>query len=182
MAYCPKCRSEYRRGVERCASCGGVSLVDTLPEPRDLRAEELATARPVSVGGVDGVREVEVDGHSLDPARIFVLATASELKIVLDGADVPSAIVPLDIDLPDGVPRFEVRVRPGDYAAAQDVLSAAWREQVAQEGGDGAAAADVETCPACGAHVPLDVDECPDCGLGIGAAEEDAGEEHAEPA
>jgi len=30
MSYCPQCRSEYREGVQVCASCGA-TLVDVLP-------------------------------------------------------------------------------------------------------------------------------------------------------
>ena len=41
MAYCPKCRYEYYKGVDVCYDCG-TELVDTLPDeidPRDIKCK-----------------------------------------------------------------------------------------------------------------------------------------------
>jgi hypothetical protein len=150
-----------------------VKLVDVLPEPKDLREDEWASAKAVAMTGGDEGPIVEVEGHRLDPTRVFVLDTAAEVKDVLDAADVPAAIVPLeDIEFPDQRNRFEVRVREADLERANRALAAAWQEHIDREGTGGADQSDVEKCPACGAHVPLDVEECPDCGLVIGAGEE----------
>jgi Putative prokaryotic signal transducing protein len=33
--WCPECRGEYREGFSECADCGGVALVESLPEPME---------------------------------------------------------------------------------------------------------------------------------------------------
>src|SRR5688500_5112411 len=162
MPYCPKCRAEYRPGFTVCKSCDGLPLVETLPEAATLREDEIATAIAVGYTEPDAGRLIEIDGAKVDPTCVFVFDKAIEVRETLDAEGLASALVPLDLDFPDNVARFEVRVRPSDRDRAHAVLLAAWREQLAQEGVGAGAADDVEKCPACGAHVPLDVDECPD--------------------
>jgi hypothetical protein len=173
MAYCPECRSEYRAGITECASCGGVKLVDQLPPSTEIREEEIASTQAIGMTGSDDGPLVEIEGQRIDPTRVFVLEIAADLKDILQGAKIPAVIVPLDmIEFPDQRPRFEVRVREADLGRAKELLAKIWREQMEREGVGGADASDVETCPACGAHVPLDVEECPDCGLVVGAGAE----------
>lgn len=170
MPFCPNCKAEYRAGFKTCSTCDDEPLVDVLPE--DLRPDEIASAVPVTPSGGSGSELVEIDGVTIDSLRVFVLQSASELKRALDKARIPAAIVPLSIELADQIPRFEVRVRKPDQARAEARLSTLWKEQAEEEGVEATAPKDVETCPACGAHVPLAAHECPDCGLVVGAGGE----------
>jgi hypothetical protein len=179
MAFCPNCRSEYRKEFTTCKACGGIALVDRLPDEADaeslqLSEAELAEGQPVGFTQGGSGREVSVDGRKIDPARIFVLATAAQVRDVLAEAGIASGIAPLDVDLADGVPRFEVRVRADAQARAEQVLFDRWRESMGDEGVEGAGDVALDQCPACGAKVPLDVEECPDCGLVVGTGEDRA--------
>jgi hypothetical protein len=173
MAYCPSCRSEYRPEFNQCKNCGGVALVEALPEVSELREDELDDSLPVGFTESGSDRPVEVDGRVIDPWRVFDLDTASKVKAMLGEAGIPSAIVPLEgILFPDGRPRFEVRVRGGEQASAERFLLSRWQETVAAEGVEVVGVDDVEKCPACGGHVPLSDEECPECGLVVGTGTE----------
>lgn len=182
MPYCPECRSEYRAGFTHCKTCvGGPALVEALPVADRLSEEELESgSSPVGYG--DGIRTVEVDGRRLDPARVFVLGAATDLRDLLVERGVAAAVVPIEgIEFPDAVTRFEVRVRDRDVDRAHAIIADTWREQVAREGVSvGDAPQDLESCPACGAKVPLSDEECPDCGLVVGSGAERGGDEAAQ--
>ncbi|MCK6552388.1 hypothetical protein L6R52_41545 [Myxococcota bacterium] len=174
MAFCPVCRSEYRKGFTTCKACGDVALVDELPKKVALTDEEIEFGKPVAYSdSEEAVRVVEVDGVKLDTARIFVLEQAADIKEIIEEQGLPAAIVPLaELTFKDNVKRYEVRVRPDDLSKAQAVLLDAWRKQL--DVGDAGAGAPVaiDKCPACGATVPLDVEECPDCELFVGLGSE----------
>lgn len=173
MPFCPKCRSEYRDGFTTCKSCGDVALVAELPEVDEIRIEELEATRPVGFATTSEIsRQVELDdGKTIDLLRVFLLHEASELEGTLREANVPAKIVPVDAPFPDGQQRFEVRVRDDDFLGAEELLRSKFAERVEAEGtAPVMEEADAETCPACGAHVPLDVEECPECGLNVGGA------------
>src|SRR5688572_15037076 len=166
MPYCPNCRSEYRAGFTSCKACGGLALVDELPEVLELRPEDLADSLPVGFTEGGSGRGVEVDGRVIDPSRVFLLDMATRMRDTLADHDVASLIVPVDdVFFPDNVSRFEVRVHKNVQAEAERLLVDLWRETVAAEGVEGGGPVDIDTCPACGTKVPLDVEECPDCGL-----------------
>jgi hypothetical protein len=151
--------------LEQLSSAGSL-------DGRALTLEDLGGTHPVGLAGREKGPEVEVDGRTVDPMRVFLLEAASEVKDLLGSAGIRSAIVPLQgIEFPDGRARFEVRVRGEEYEAAENKLQDVWREQMEREGIEGQDASDVERCPACSAHVPLTAEECPDCGLVIGAGE-----------
>ncbi len=62
MAYCPKCRSEYRRGIAQCRECGA-PLVESLPPEREPwqpspETEGVALCRGVEPGEAEIIREV----------------------------------------------------------------------------------------------------------------------------
>jgi hypothetical protein len=179
MPFCPQCHAEYRPGFTNCKSCDGVALVDKLLDESDfknleLKPEEVASAKSVGYTQGESGRTLEVDGVQIDPAKIFSLNVAAQIRMVLTEARIASAIVPLDLELPDHVPRFEVVVRPEQQEKAEAVLVELWRQQFADEGLEGVGAVEVDKCPACGSTVPLDQEECPDCGLVVGTGAERA--------
>jgi hypothetical protein len=178
MAFCPKCRSEYRPEFTSCKSCGDVALVETLeaPETIELSPEDLPNTEPIGFTQGGSGRPIEVDGRVLDPARIFILANAVKLRDVLADQQIGALIFPLDdVLFPDNVPRFEVRVLKEQHERAEKLLVEMWRAADGIEHQE----VDIETCPACGEKVPLSVEECPECGLVVGTGEERAGAEDA---
>lgn len=182
MPFCPSCRAEFRAGFDACNSCGGVTLVEALPESLEIPLEELEGTVPVGLSSATDVAQiVEIDGRQVDLMRVFSIKRAHDFLQTLLDSGVRCAMVPLgDVDFPDGLPRVEVRVRPEDHERGESILRDAWKSDVAREGttdepGEGA----IDACPACGSHVPLDVEECPECGLvvGVSSVEEDDEEE-----
>ncbi|MCB9652629.1 MAG: hypothetical protein H6729_00665 [Deltaproteobacteria bacterium] len=173
MPFCPSCRSEYRPGFKVCPPCGDVALVEALPEISAISEDEVEATVAVGISTLSHV--VEAGGRSVDLGRVFALKQAHAMSLALEDKLVASVLIPIeDLVLPDGAPRFEVRVRAVDLERAQDALQALWRDAVNAEGIEHAdPEADVEACPACGARVPLDVEECPDCGLVIGSSDGD---------
>lgn len=166
------CRSEYRRGFTVCATCEGVALVEELREPEEPRVEDLSTTRPVGFASTSEIsRQVEIEGRIVDLMRVYFLTQASEIAESLHEAHIPSLIIPLEVHFPDDHPRFEVRVKNEDHERAEELLRNVFASMVANEEGESiAGGGDAESCPACGAHVPLDVEECPECGLNVGGA------------
>ncbi|MBK8012407.1 MAG: hypothetical protein IPK13_13740 [Deltaproteobacteria bacterium] len=171
MPFCPSCRSEYRPGFQVCPPCGDRALVDALPEVVPIAEDEVDATVAIGVSTMSHV--LEVGGRSVDLGRVFALKQAHAISLALEDKLIASVLVPVaDLVLPDGAPRFEVRVRADDLDQAQASLHALWRDAVDAEGVEHAdPEADVEACPACGARVPLDVEECPDCGLVIGRSD-----------
>ena len=179
MPYCPNCRAEFRPGFKVCNTCKGVALVDQLAPAADseelqLTEADLPNTEPVGYTQGGSGNEVVVDGVKLDPARVFSLSTAATVREVLSDAGIASAIVKLDVELPDNVPRFEVRVKRETQAQAEATLFELWKETMEEEVLEGAGQVGIDQCPACGAKVPLEVEECPDCGLVVGTGDERA--------
>ncbi len=180
MPYCPNCRSEFREGFTECKPCGGVALVDVLPETLELPEEELEDTVPVGLMSSRDIGQViEMAGRKIDTARVVTIKDAHEFLRILVAARIRCAMVPLgEVEFPDGQPRVEVRVRTADGDAAEEALRAAWQAHVEREGTDAETAETaLDACPACGANVPLDVEECPDCGLVVGVSGDDDDEE-----
>jgi hypothetical protein len=165
------CRSEYRAGFTTCATCEGVTLVDELPKLEELRLEDLTATKPVGFASTTEIsRQVEIDGRVVDLMRLYFLGQASEVEMSLREANIPAVIVPVDVQFPDDQPRFEVRVKNEDHERAEARLQEVFATMVANEEAEVVGGTDAESCPACGAHVPLDVEECPECGLNVGGA------------
>src|SRR5687767_6995559 len=119
MPFCPQCRSEYRPGFTTCNTCGGVALVEALPELRDMGPEDLPNSLPVGFTPGGGA-QVEVDGQLVDSSKIFVLSKATEIRDTLAESGVSALIVPFDeVQFPDNVTRFEVRVHKDTHAQAE---------------------------------------------------------------
>jgi len=176
MPFCPQCHAEFRPGFKECNTCGGVALVEKLDTgPRhellELSENDLDDAEPVGFTQGGSGRLAEIDGVKIDPARVFALQVAVQIRAILSEADIASALVPIDADFGDNVPRFEVLVKKDAQPRAESVLVKLWREQFQEEGME-APETDIDTCPACGSKVPLDVEECPECGLVVGTGEE----------
>src|SRR5688500_15128962 len=159
VPFCPMCRSEYRRGFTQCATCeGNVVLVEELPKIEELRVEDVEKTKPVGFASTSEIsRTVEIDGKSIDLMRVYFLGQASEIELTLREANVPAVIVPVEVQFPDEHARFEVRVRNEDHDRAEGILREVFQSMVANEEGDVVGGTDAESCPACGAHVPLDV-------------------------
>jgi hypothetical protein len=166
------CRSEYRKGFTTCATCEGeVELVEELPKIEELRIEDISMTKPVGFASTSEIsRTVEIDGRTIDLMRVYFLPQASEIEMTLREKHIVAVIVPVQVQFPDDHPRFEVRVRNEDHARAEELLREVFASMVANEEGDVVGGVDAESCPACGAHVPLDVEECPECGLNVGGA------------
>lgn len=179
MPFCPQCRSEFRPGFTVCAPCGDVPLIDALPEVEELSPD--TAAAPVGLASdPDLARPVEIEGKTIDLLRVFPLKMAKELQLSLSEADFASLIVPVPVTFPDMMPRFELRVRPEERAAAEAHLRAQWAETLQAEGlSEADASTSVDACPACGAKIPLDVDTCPECELFVGSAAEEEDEHEA---
>lgn len=56
MAWCPKCKSEYREGYTVCADCG-CELVEELPREESPTAEDFATGENFDAGEEPGAEE-----------------------------------------------------------------------------------------------------------------------------
>ncbi|MEO1334696.1 MAG: hypothetical protein AAFV29_03595 [Myxococcota bacterium] len=151
-------------------SCGGVPLVDELPQVEQLTAEAADRAVPVGLArGAEDQQLVEIQDQVVDLLRVFPLMRAKDLQAELSRASLASLIVPVPITFPDMTARFELRVLPADHEAAEAHLRHVW-----SAGGEGQVDASdtaLDQCPACGADVPLNVDVCPECELFLGAAE-----------
>ena len=172
MPYCPECRSEYRAGFERCATCDDVSLVDELPEIVKLTKED--DTRAVGITPEDDVsRKVEVEGRIIDLARAFSFNETNEFQRILQSAGFASIAREIEgVAFPGGQVRYEVHVRVVNHEEAEIFLREQWEQAVSQEGG-AVDAISADKCPACGSDVPADVEECPDCGLFVGSLSED---------
>ena len=179
MPFCPECRSEFRPGFDVCASCGGVALVDELPEIEELSPANAEHALPVGLASdPDIVRIQQIEGRAIDLLRVFPLKIAQELQVDLSETGLASLIVPVPVTFPDMMPRFELRVKADERERAEAYLRESWAESLSAEGlTEAASSTDVDQCPACGAQVPLDVDTCPECGLFVGSAEEEQSED-----
>lgn len=172
MPFCPSCRSEYRPGIQVCATCDSTALVDALPEITAITDEDDTRAVAIT-DDQDASRTVEVEGRAIDLMRAFALHEAREIAGNLESMGTVSQIRPLQgILFPGDQQRFEVHVRAADHANAEAHLIAAWKALIDADAEDVSAAVDAGTCPACGSDVPLKVEECPDCGLFVGIGEE----------
>jgi len=163
MPYCPECRSEYIRSVQKCAHCDAY-LVEELPEePPQATAEgalayiNARTPLIIMVSALEACREVR--DLLMDRGVACVIQETAE-----DAAtDVPSVFI-----------RYNVVVAEEEKDQVRALLAGRFEEMLETEGATIDHAEinldeDQEvTCPACGTTFKPDGDECPDCGLFIG--------------
>ncbi|MFH1809874.1 MAG: hypothetical protein ABIJ09_14105 [Pseudomonadota bacterium] len=164
MPYCPECRSEYVRSVDRCAACD-VALV-----------EELPTAPPDTT--LEGAR-LYIEARSPAVVTLGALEPCREIRDHLLGSGIPCLIQEYAEEAATDVPamfqRYQVLIAEEDVERVREALVGRFRELLDNEGVQvDDAAVTVEqgaelTCPACGNVVTLSGDECPECGLFLGA-------------
>jgi len=97
MPWCPKCRTEYQEGIDKCADCGS-DLVDELPEEEEVVGEEFAVDVEITEGGVEGAEGAESAENAMseeeleealeemkrrtEPAKVYVSKTDESRDMV----------------------------------------------------------------------------------------------------
>ena len=171
MPFCPNCRSEFRAGFEVCRSCDDTPLVEELTVMVEIEpGEETA---PVSIARDDhDVPIIELDGETYEAACIHPFSRAIDFKRILEAEKIASVIFEIPkLVLPGNQPAYELHVRAAKLEDALTVLKREWEKLAEYNESMGELSA--ESCPACGADVPMDVEECPECGLVVGFGEAD---------
>jgi hypothetical protein len=180
MAFCPKCRSEYRAGITHCATCE-VALVSEEELPKlmsdaeiiaALAEEELAT---VFEGPLASLRPVQE--KLLEAGIPAALRQGEELKTEM-GLFIKLSLVVRKEDLPRliellGEEYREDLAREGLLGDAPDQMDHPEDPDHEEGSGnpDGPGEGKALACPACGCTEPLVDGECPDCGLFLGEGE-----------
>jgi hypothetical protein len=193
MAFCPRCRAEYRKEITRCPTCDR-ELVDEQELPPKLTdaqvvaaleedKEELVT---VAEGTLQGLRPVQ---EQLIETGIPAALRKSEemmteagrflrLEVLVRQRDAEQAILmvrealqgELSEEMLEGIARLQaVPGAAGDAGEGEgeDPFDEAEPGKEGEEGEEGALA-----CPACGSTEPLVDGECPECGLFLGSGDE----------
>lgn len=147
---CPQCKSEYRTGFVRCASCDvdlveESAVVEAPVEPR-MRVDAALEAELYPFCGFLELEDARVARESLReagiPADILIRETA--------GAD-------------EDAEEFWIRVPRRRFAEVADVLHEEPSEE--EKGGNGALGeGETFACSECGEDVPAEADVCPGCG------------------
>ncbi len=153
--FCPKCRGEFRPGLEWCASCD-VSLVGEQPDDDPFRSNDTMAAL--------------LEGKELES-----LVTANqELLLQLQrklAANRIATVISTESVEHRSMGRFMLLCKSSDIEEARTFFGEEWEQSVAAEGLD-EADLDSENCPACTSPVPATEEECPECGLFVGRLEE----------
>lgn len=163
MLVCPRCGSEYRAGIMRCAACA-VELLppDAIPKERER--------------GRDPRRELEAVPRAFLPVRSLDAAREVERELLDHGllAYVHAEEVEGGV-LSVGLLQYSVGFAQEDEEAVRAVLEQRNVAALEREGLGALAltAVDLEaaevTCPACGFTGALDDESaCADCGLVLG--------------
>jgi len=165
MPFCPRCRAEYREGIETCSTCN-VSLVDSLEGvPLPLSEETVATL---------------LEGKELAMLVRGDMSTCKEIHQALLDEQIPALMLPPDDDVGHaGLSMvLDVIIAEEDQDRAVAVLQRDWADMLKRDGLFWPATEEgVMACPACGSTAPLVDGCCPDCGLYLGDAEEDEASE-----
>lgn len=163
MPYCPECRSEYRRGFERCPTCDVVLVAELSQVKADTTHE--------------GIQQYLAQ-HKTIPIMTSTLEPCREVRDHLVACGVPCLIAeheePNATDVPSMFQRYEVVAAEDDVLRVRELMTGKWLSllddgvQVRDEAVELTAGAEA-TCPACGTKFVVEGDECPECGLYLGA-------------
>lgn len=156
-------------------SCDNTPLVAELKTMVEIEPGEETS--PVSISRDDHETPViELDGETYEAACIHPLSRALEFKKILEAYKIACVILEIPkLVLPGGQNAYEIHVRTAKLEHALETLKQEW-ESLA-EYSEKMTELSAESCPACGADVPMDVEECPDCGLVVGFGEDDEEED-----
>jgi predicted amidophosphoribosyltransferase len=153
--FCPKCRGEFRPGLEWCAGCD-VSLVSHQPDDDPFSSKDAMA--------------VLLEGKELES-----LVTANqELLLQLQrklAANRIATVISTESEDHRAMGRFMLLCLNSDIEQARSFFGEEWEQSVAAEGLK-EAVLDSENCPACTSPVPATEEECPECGLFVGRLEE----------
>ena len=105
MPFCPICRCEYERDVERCPDCDAV-LVETIP-PENPDAEPYAAL--VEIYEAAGDEEALVIKGLLETEDIMCSLSS----------DIPHTVVPLNVD---GLGAVRISVSQNDERRAREII------------------------------------------------------------
>ncbi len=106
MPFCPICRNEYERGIEKCTDCG-VSLVENAPPEHD---DAVPNAPLVEIYQAAGDKEAFVIKSLLE----------SEGIICSLSSDIPHTVMPFNID---GLGAVRITVVESDADRARQIIS-----------------------------------------------------------
>ncbi len=162
MSFCPKCQTEYRPGIERCAHCE-VGLVEKLADEADHG---------------EALRAAVQKGEAAVVARMsYAEACQVVEQLHAGGVDAMVHGDPSSCGKGGQCSHYLVAVLPDEVPAARELLRAQFKQLLVESevAVDPDASVDLDaegshSCPACGAKFEGAPEECPECGLFLGAA------------
>lgn len=169
MPFCPKCRSEYRADIQRCATCDE-ALVAEEDLPVHMSDQEIIAAMSeeelVSVfeGPLQALKPVQT--RLLEAGIPAALRQGEELKTEM-GLFIKLQLVVRKDDLEKvaGLVGEEYR----ENLRREGLLDVATSEGLEHPQSDASEETDGDlACPACGCTDPLVEGECPECGIFLG--------------
>ncbi len=164
LRYCPRCDSEYRPEISRCAHCN-IALVS---------AGKRAAAREAVTAERSGRSMLIGPDDTLVPLRQGSLQEMKAVQYLLRKEHIPSILSGDEMSCRGCSPQLTLEVREVDLAAARKVLAADFLQSTGVSLDDLQGADHVfdlqareVICPACRARFSPTVGACPDCGLGF---------------
>ena len=151
--FCPRCGEEYLASTTECVDCG-------VPLVAESQLGSHAPGEMPPVSELVMVRASSV-GWARNLSRLLADAGISH-RIEAAGGDDEDDLVKRR---PNAQLPFGVYVHPQDEAAALAIDEAHLRSEIPDLPDEMDAAADADTCPACGTAVSPASTECSECGL-----------------
>ncbi len=113
MPFCPMCRSEYTREIEKCTDCNSY-LVESLP-PENAEAEPEAVLTEVYAAAGD--KEALIVKGLLESEGIMCSLSS----------DIPHSVIPLNID---GLGVVRITVAEEDAERAAEIIASYQEEEI----------------------------------------------------